>query len=85
VVGGVHLECDDAVRASLGLLGAERPPISNITFVYGPCSGPDPNAVYDCAVQMFGTVTITFLDDAAQPVVVSVRRAAGGTAIAELQ
>jgi hypothetical protein len=67
------MDCDDAVDAALATLSADHPAIAAITFGYGPCFGPDPNAAYDCAVQVFGTVTIEFRDGGVEPVVVQVQ------------
>jgi hypothetical protein len=55
----------------LALLDPAHPPIRRIDFAYGPCRGPDPNALYDCAIQLFGTVTIRFVGDVA-PVKVAI-------------
>jgi hypothetical protein len=70
VVDAVRLECDDAVREALAVLGPAHPPIRSIEFVYGPCPCPE-NMVCDCALHAVGTVTFRF-EGAAAPVTVAV-------------
>jgi hypothetical protein len=53
------LRCHVAVDAALDALGPDHPPIDAIRFRYGPCDCP-PGTVCDCAIHLFGTVTMSF-------------------------
>jgi hypothetical protein len=60
-VDGAQLECDEAVRAALGILPADHPPIAEISFSH-TCHDVIVHAIPDCFVQISGTVEVTFTD-----------------------
>jgi|GEM_PF-6517154 len=62
-IAGPHLGCTEAINAALELLGSGRPPIEAVVFHYD-CPGN-----LDCAVQLSGTVQVTY---AGQPNTVAV-------------
>jgi hypothetical protein len=72
LANGPVLDCEVAVAAAIASLEEDLPPIVKVRFDYGPCTGPDPNAAYDCFVQQFGTVTIEFLGQIAKPIAITV-------------
>jgi hypothetical protein len=60
-VEGPQLDCDTAVDQALAILPAGHPAIAEVTFVH-ECNDVRFQAIPDCAVQMFGVVSVTFVD-----------------------
>jgi hypothetical protein len=77
-VPGLRLECDDAVAAALEAIGEGHPPVTRISFDYGPCNDVRFNVVSDCAVHMLGTVTVEFLGMLGRPAIVHVTASGSG-------
>jgi hypothetical protein len=60
-VGGDQLECEPAIRAALAILPPDHPGIALVSFNHS-CDDSLPQAAPDCAIQMSGTVEVTFVD-----------------------
>ena len=89
-VQGLRLDCAPAVAAALGTLDPVHPPISRVSFDYGPCldvivipteGERSASDLMDCAVHMLGTVSIEFVGGAWEPVAIRVEYARGGAVV----
>lgn len=82
-VPGSQLDCYSAVHAALAILPAVRPTITGIDFQHSCFDERHPDAVIDCAVQMFGIVRVTY-DGGSVPILIGVRIGEGGELLAFL-
>jgi hypothetical protein len=71
LVEGSQLTCDDAVRSALAILPPDHPAIAAITFNHS-CNDVILQPAPDCAIQLSGTVEVTFADGS-RPVRIAVR------------
>jgi hypothetical protein len=82
-VPGSQLDCHSAVRAALAILPAVRPTMTGIDFSHTCFDERHPDAVIDCAVQMFGIVQVTYVGGST-PILIGVRAGEGGELLAFL-